>query len=335
MPPWHADPGIGVFKNERRLSQKDVDTVVAWVEGGAKEGDSKDLPAAPKFSDGWQIGTPDVVLSMKDEFSVPAEGVISYQYFIVPTNFTEDKWVQAAEVRPGNRSVVHHVIVFIVGPEGRTQRGLGGRDGRIEGLVGTAPGGEPMILPDGIGKRIRAGSFLVLQMHYTPTGISQKDRTSIGLIFSRRPVEKALTGGAAMNRRFVIPAGDGSYEVRSSYTFKEDAHILNLMPHMHLRGKSFQYTLVYADGSSKLILSVPRYDFNWQERYELTTPLAAPKGSRLDCTAVFDNSSRNKFNPDPTKTIRWGPQTWDEMMIGFVGFTRDDEDLRKDVASAR
>ena len=328
MPPWHADPHYGSFKNDRRLSKQDIDTIVAWVDGGVKEGIPRDMPPAPKFTEGWQIGKPDVVLSMTKEYEVPAEGVVNYQYFLVPTGFTEDKWIQAAEVRPGNRAVVHHVIVFVVGPEAAKQRGGLFRQGGVEGLVGTAPGEAPMVLPDGVGRLVKAGSTLVLQMHYTPNGTAQKDRTSVGIVFSRKPIEKASTGGAAMNRGFAIPAGDDNYAVRSIYTFKENSHITSLMPHMHLRGKDFEYRLLYPDGTSKVILSVPRYSFNWQTRYEFKEAVAAPKGSRLECVAHFDNSNKNKWNPDATKTVRWGPQTWEEMMIGFVGFTLDDQNLQ-------
>jgi len=328
MPPWHADPKHGSFKNDRRLSKKDIDTIIAWVDGGTTEGNPKDLPRAPQFTEGWQIGKPDVVLSMAKEYSVPAEGVVNYQYMLVPTGFTEDKWIQAAEVRPGNRAVVHHVIVFVVSADSLRQRFSLFGDGGIDGLVGTAPGEEPMILPDGVGRLVKAGSTLVLQMHYTPNGTAQKDRTSVGIVFSRKPIEKSASGGAAMNRRFAIPPGDGNFEVRSAYAFKEDSHIMNLMPHMHVRGKDFEYRLIYPDGTSKVILSVPRYSFNWQTRYEFKEPVAAPKGSRLVCLAHFDNSSNNKWNPDPAKTVRWGPQTWDEMMIGFVGFTLDNQNLQ-------
>ena len=328
MPPWHADPHYGSFKNDRRLSKTDVDKIIAWVDGGAQEGNSKDLPPPPQFTEGWQIGKPDVVLSMTKEYEVPAEGVVNYQYFLVPTGFTEDRWIQAAEVRPGNRAVVHHVIVFVVGPEAARQRGGLFRQGGVEGLVGTAPGEAPTVLPDGVGRLVKAGSTLVLQMHYTPNGTAQKDRTSVGIVFSRKPIEKASTGGAAMNRWFAIPAGDENYAVRAVYTFKEDSHIINLMPHMHLRGKDFEYRLIYPDGTSKIVLAVPRYSFNWQTRYEFKEPVAAPKGSRLECVAHFDNSTKNKWNPDPTKTVRWGPQTWEEMMIGFVGFTLDNQNLQ-------
>jgi mono/diheme cytochrome c family protein len=335
MPPWHADPKHGSFKNDRRLSKKDIDTIIAWVDGGAAEGNPRDLPRTPQFTEGWQIGKPDVVLTMGKEYNVPAEGVVNYQYFLVPTGFTEDKWIQAAEVRPGNRAVVHHVIVFVVSTESLRQRLSLFGEGGIDGLVGTAPGEAGMVLPDGVGRLLKAGSILVLQVHYTPNGTAQKDRTSVGFIFSKKPIEKSAGGGAAMNRRFAIPPGDGNYEVRSSFTFKEDSHILSLMPHMHVRGKDFEYSLIYPDGASKVILSVPRYSFNWQTRYEFKEPVAAPRGSRLVCVAHFDNSSNNKWNPDPLKTVRWGPQTWDEMMIGFVGFTVDNQDLRGGNPSSR
>jgi mono/diheme cytochrome c family protein len=336
MPPWHADPAYGQFKNDRRLSPKEIDTIVAWVDGGAKEGHPKDLPPPPQFTEGWQIGKPDAVLQMPREFHVPATGVVDYQYIVIPTNFTEDRWVQAVEIRPGNRAVVHHVIAFLTGPE--TQFGWGraggrGVEGRMDSLGGTAPGEQPVVFPAGVARLLKAGSHIVLQMHYTPNGTATTDRTSVGLIFSQGPPQKPMSGSAAINALFLIPPGAESHEVRASYTFREDVHLISLMPHMHLRGKDFQYRLVYPDGSSKIILSVPRYDFNWQTRYELTEALPVPKGSRLECVAHFDNSAKNKWNPDPTKMIHWGQQTWDEMMVGFIGFTRDSQEVRKDSPS--
>ena len=329
MPPWHADPAYGHFKNDRRLSPPEIETIVAWVDGGAQEGHSKDLPPAPAFTAGWQIGQPDAVFAMSEEYQVPAEGVVQYQYFVVPTDFAEDRWVQAAEIRPGNRAVVHHVIAYLAGPE--VKLGRPGLDGRLESLTGTAPGEMPLVLPEGFGKRVRAGSRIVFQVHYTPNGRPQRDRASIGLVFNKRPVRKVFGGGAAINPFFLIPPGADNHEVRASYAFREDVHIWTLMPHMHLRGKDFRYRLVYPDGTSQILLSVPRYDFNWQTRYELAEPIAAPRGSRLECIAHFDNSAGNKFNPDPTRRVLWGQQTWEEMMIGFVGFTRDAQDLRAPV----
>jgi len=330
MPPWHADPQYGLYSNDRRLSKHDVDTIVSWVDGGSAEGNPKDLPPMPRFTNGWQIGQPDVVLTMSQDFAVPAEGTINYKYFIIPTGFKEDKWIQAAEIRPGNRSVVHHVIAFLVDPAA-FREGLFGRN-RLEGLAGYAPGEAATILPDGVGRLVKAGSMVVLQMHYTPNGKAQSDRTSVGLIFSRKPVTKAAMGGAAMNRRFEIPPNESNYAVTSAYQFRDDAHITSLMPHTHLRGKDFQFKLIYPDGTSKIILSVPRYDFNWQTRYDLAEPIAVPRGSRLECLAHFDNSPGNKWNPDPSKPVRWGQQTWEEMMIGFVGFTLDSQDLQRTIS---
>jgi mono/diheme cytochrome c family protein len=357
MPPWLADPHYGEFSNDRRLSQKEVDTIVAWVDAGAKEGDAKDLPAAPSFQDvGWKFGKPDVVLSMTVEASVPADGVVAYRHFVVPTNFTEDKYVQYAEIKRGDPSVVHHVIVSVREPgqgplppagelnlgavanregEARTlqQQAPGQGQARVNNpdgmLLGWAPGMSPLILRPGQAKLIKKGSVLIFQMHYTTNGQGSKDRTSIGLYFAKGPIEKRVITTGAAARNLVIPAGEPSYESKASFTFKEDSHIISFMPHMHVRGKDFVYTLVYPDGTSKILLNVPRYDFNWQLNYFLKEPVAAPKGSRIDCVAHHDNSERNKYNPDPTKEVRWGPQTWEEMMIGWFDYTIDGQDLRR------
>jgi hypothetical protein len=322
MPPWFADPNHGEFANNPSLSQKDIDTIVAWVDGGAPKGDDKDLPPVPKFVEGWTIGQPDVVLSMKEEYSVPADGVIPYLYFTIPTNFTEDKWIQAFEIKPGDRRVVHHVIASLedgTAPVGTAQ---GQRRQRGVGLGGITPNKTGVILPPGTARLVKAGSNIVLQMHYTTVGVAATDRTTIGLIFAKQPPKRVVGGGNALNARFVIPPGDSNYEVKSSTTFNEDTYLTAMMPHMHVRGKDFVYTVVYPDGRSEVVLKVPKYDFNWQLTYELKKPLFLPKGSRLDCMAHFDNSTKNKFNPDPTKEVRWGPQTWEEMMIGWYTTVR-------------
>jgi hypothetical protein len=359
MPPWLADPHYGEFANDRRLSQKDIDTIVAWVDGGAKEGDAKDLPPAPKFQpEGWKRGIPDAVFPMTVEASVPADGVVAYRHFAVPTNFTEDKYVQFAEIKRGDPAVVHHVIVSVREPgqgplpaageinlgeranregEARTAQrpqGQGGRGNAQDGmLVGWAPGMSPLSLRDGQAKLIKKGSVLIFQMHYTTNGQASKDRTSVGLYFAKAPVEKRVITTGAVARNLVIPPGEPNYESKSSFTFSEDSHIVSFMPHMHVRGKDFQYKLVYPDGTSKILLSVPRYDFNWQLVYFMKEPVAAPKGSRIECVAHHDNSERNKFNPDPTKEVRWGPQTWEEMMIGWLDYTIDSQNLRNETAS--
>jgi mono/diheme cytochrome c family protein len=316
MPPWHADPRYGEFANDRRLNQKDIETIVKWVDQGAKEGDPKDLPPLPKFEEGWNIGKPDLVIYMPQEYIVPASGVVEYKYFVVPTNFKQDMWVQAAEIRPGARSVVHHIIVFV---QKGAERKL---------LVGYAPGEQPAIIPKGMGRKIPAGANLIFQVHYTPNGTETRDRSYVGLIFARETPQREVRTRPILNSKFVIPPGHPNYQVESSYTFTEDAHIVALMPHMHLRGKDFEYRITYPDGTSKVILSVPKYNFAWQSYYLLKEPLAAPKGSRIDCIAHFDNSEKNKYNPDPTKEVRWGDQTWEEMMIGWMSYILDKEDVK-------
>ncbi len=348
MPPWHADNPAGIFENDPRLTQKEIDTIVSWVDGGSKQGDPKDLPPNPTFVEGWTIGKPDVTLSMREEFTIPAEGVVPYKYFEVPTNFREDTWVQAAEIRPGNRSVVHHVIAFVrepgknlTDPVTGEEVGRGGRAGasgrnpeatprrndspltesRLDGmLVGTAPGMPPFTFKPGQAKLVKAGSSLILQMHYTPNGFEEKDRTSVGLILGKGPVDRRVITLFIAGPKIRIPPGDPNYEVRASFTFPADARVLSMMPHMHVRGKDFKYTAVYPDGRQQVLLNVPRWDFNWQHIYRFREPVIIPKGSRIDCVAHFDNSANNKFNPDPTKEVYWGDQTWEEMMIGFTDF---------------
>ncbi len=326
MPPWLADSSHGRFENERRLSAAEIDTFVAWVDAGAPEGNSKDLPPMPGHEPGWAIGKPDAVIYLPQEVPVQATGTVAYQYYTSPTNFTEDKWVQASEIRPGNRAVVHHIIVFILDPgagEGPGERARAFR----EKLSGFAPGEQPKIFPPGTAKLIKAGSRLMFQMHYTPNGKETTDRSYVGLQFARVPVKHAIKTGTATNATFVIPAGAPNHEVRSSWTAPEDVRIVDLMPHMHVRGKDFLYTAVYPDGRSEVVLSVPRYDFNWQLLYRPTGGLRLPKGSRLDCVAHFDNSPNNKYNPDPAKEVKWGPQTWEEMMIGWFDYVAEGQNL--------
>jgi hypothetical protein len=325
MPPWSADPHYGKFSNDPSLSQKEIDTIVAWVDAGSPKGDDKDMPVPPKFVEGWTIGKPDVVLSMQEDHAIPADGTVPYLYFTIPTNFKEDKWIQAMEIRPGNRGVVHHVIAFAQEP-GAARRGAGSEAQQGRGqLGGITPNKTGVVFAPGTARLIKAGSNIVFQMHYTTNGEATTDRTSIGLIFAKGPPTRSLVTGNALNARFVIPPGADSHEVKSSTTFKEDVHLTSFMPHMHFRGKDFTYTAVYPDGRSEVLLNVPKYDFNWQLTYVLEKPVALPKGTRLDCVAHFDNSTRNKYNPDPTKEVRWGDQTWEEMMIGWFSYTRDSE----------
>ncbi len=319
MPPWYADPHYSKFANDRRLSKEDKETLLAWIDQGCPQGDDKDLPAPKQWHEGWWIGKPDVVITMKEDFSVPADGGkagVPYKYFTVPTNFTEDKWIQAAEVRPGNRAVVHHIIAFV------TEHGAAQGPGRGQGgyLVGVAPGEEGLVLPPGMAKKIPKGASITFQMHYTPNGVKQKDRSSLGLIFSKEPPKQLVRTAAISAHELSIPAGDGNYPAKSSATYDKETVILSFMPHMHLRGKDFEYRVQYPDGRTEVVLSVPRYDFAWQMRYVLAEPLRLPAGSKVLCTAHYDNSRNNPNNPDPTRTVTWGPQTWDEMMIGWMQY---------------
>jgi peroxiredoxin len=312
MPPWNADPRYGKFSNDLRMTTEEIDTVVAWINNGAPLGDKNDLPKPREYAEGWTIGKPDVVFKMPREYTVKANGTVRYQYFVTPTNFEKDVWIQAAEARPGNRSVVHHIIVYHRKPKSLRRRGTS--------IVGTAPGEEPLIFPAGTGRRIPAGSELVWQVHYTPTGKVEKDLSEVGFVFCDKPPQREVKGKAAINFTFKIPPGDGNYKVVSSTTFRQDAELLSLMPHMHLRGKDFLYKAVYPDGRTEILLNVPTYDFNWQHRYRFATPLKVPRGTRIECVAHFDNSEDNPANPNSKDTVRWGDQTWEEMMIGFINY---------------
>ena len=258
---------------------------------------------------------------MKEEFEVPAVAPrtgVPYKYFEVETDFTEDKWVQRAQAVEGNRSVVHHIVVFIVPPG---QRFNPEKEGRV--LVGTAPGDMPLMLPPGVSKKIPAGAKLVFQMHYTPNGTVQKDRSSVGVIFAKEPPQRQVYSLPVLNPRFAVPPGDDNYQVESQWTFKDDALIHSFMPHMHLRGKDFRYEVIYPDGKTETLLWVPAYNFNWQSVYRFAEPKIVPKGTKLHCVAHFDNSAKNLNNPDSTKLVLWGDQTWEEMMIGWTEFAYD------------
>jgi peroxiredoxin len=317
MPPWYADPRYGHFSNDRSLPAKERNALLAWIDQGMPKGDDKDLPPPRVFPQVWKIGTPDAIIRMPAEFDVPAEMPklgVPYKYFAVQTNFDEDRWVEKAEARPGAAAVVHHIIAFVIPPGERFIPG----SPRTPTLCGTAPGEMPFILPPGFAKKIPKGSKIVFQMHYTPNGKAQKDRSEIGLIFAKKPPQKEVITIPVYNLFFRIPPGDDNYQLESSYTFKKDGFIVGFMPHMHLRGKDFLYRAKYPDGKSEILLSVPRFNFNWQSVYRPAKAIAMPKGTVLECVAHFDNSAKNPNNPDPTATVRWGDQTWEEMMVGWV-----------------
>jgi hypothetical protein len=330
MPPWHADPNHGEWSNDRRLSPKEIDTITAWVDLGAPEGNVKDLPQIPKFASGWQIGEPDIIFHMPQEFTVPAEGTVPYMYFTVPSNFKEDKYIAGMEARAGDLSVVHHIVIYVRDPKDKQPK----RQDIGTGLLGAlSPGMTPFMAQPGTAKLIKAGSDIVFQMHYTPSGKETKDRSMVGLKFAKWPVDKVMTTTASWDARFIIPPHAEHYEVKASWDVEDDITIWSLMPHMHLRGKDYLYRVVYPDGKSEILLSVPKYDFGWQVYYYPKKPIKLPKGSRIETVAHYDNSVKNPRNPDPTKAVRFGEQTWEEMMNGFFDYTIDKQSLTRSTAS--
>ncbi|HZY89933.1 MAG TPA: hypothetical protein VFE78_34240, partial [Gemmataceae bacterium] len=319
MPPWHADPRYGKFSNDRRLSRDEADTLLAWVEQGCPKGDDKALPPPAQFPEGWKIGKPDAVFRMAKEFTVPAKGVLPYKRFVVDPGFTEDRWVQTAESRPGNRAVVHHIIVYVQAPG----KPLYDAAGTASTLVGWAPGDMPAIYEPGTAKRVPKGSKLVFEVHYTPNGKEQTDRSSVGVIFAKGPPERVVETNILANMGLRVPPRKGLHEERFTYTFKDDALLISFMPHMHLRGVSARYEAAYPNGKREVLLSVPDYDFGWQSVYRFAEPRRMPKGTRLTWVGRWDNSADNPRNPDPSKEVRWGLQTWDEMMNGWMEVVRE------------
>ncbi len=316
MPPWHASPEHGRFANARRLSDAEVRLVEDWVEAGAPLGDARTIDVPAKADGAWQAGRePDLVVAMRDApFDVPAQGTVDYKYFTVDPKLTEDRWISMAEVQPGDRAVVHHVLVLVRPPEG-SPAGAGGG----EFLAGYVPGMRATPYPEGMAKLIPKGSKLVFQLHYTPNGTPRRDLSRIGLYFADPDeITHVVVTSRAAENRFSIPPNEGDHKVEaSSPSSPADLLLLSMMPHMHLRGKSFTYEAVMPGGRRTTLLDVPRYDFNWQTSYRLAEPLAMPAGSRMHCVARFDNSTDNPANPDPGATVRWGDQTWNEMMIGY------------------
>jgi hypothetical protein len=340
---------------------------VAWAEAGAPEGDVNDLPAPPVYEDGWTMGRPDAVLSMQEDYPVPADGTIAYQYFEVPTNFTEDRWIRAMEVRAGNRAVVHHVIVYARPPQPPVEPGASRQSGRRpprifefpEGqtdvpagqtggpplppeqrkavgpndrpapdrlgatIGGFAPGQMVRVYQEGTAMRLPAGTTLIFQMHYTANGKATTDRTRVGVKFAAEAPQTEVHFVPLINGRLHIPAGDSDYRVDAELTTLRDLTLWSLLPHTHLRGKRWNYEVTYPDGRTETILAVPRYDFNWQTDYVFAEPLKLPRGTRLHATAWYDNSSANRSNPDPTKDVWWGDQTWEEMMYTALTFSVD------------
>jgi len=359
MPPWHAaDPTHSRFLNDRSLSDADKKVLVAWANGGAPEGNPTDLPAPPTFAEGWMMGTPDAVFTMQEDYPIPASGMLDYKFFEIPTNLTEDRWLQAFEVRPGARAAVHHVIVFVrpadegqpaaapaAAPPGAgrppqpftfgqamrrpadapkedrapVENDRAAKRNPGAWLAGYAPGHSLRIYEPGTAIKIPKGAILTVQMHYTTNGTATTDRTSIGVKFASEPPKTELVVVPLQNANFVLKAGTADTRVDAEVTMNTDVTLWSALPHTHVRGKRWEVAAVYPDGRTEMLVDVPKYDFNWQTDYVFKTPLVLPKGTKLKTSAWYDNSTANKSNPDPTKDVYWGDQTWEEMQ--FTAFT--------------
>ena len=326
MPPWFADPCCGHFSNDRSLSAQDIATLAAWADAKAPAGDPQSAPPPMTYTDGWNIPKPDMVFTMPKPRAIPASGDIAYQYFIIPTHFKEDRWVRMSEIRPSNRAVVHHAVAYVRPPDSNWLRGNDPRDEKFtiaDILLVYAPGSLPDQWPEGYAKLIPAGSDIVLQMHYTTNGHATEDQTSIGLVFSPVKPEKRVITVQLTNDTFTIPAGEDDYRVEVHGSIPNDALLLSFFPHMHLRGKTFEYNIVQPHGRIRTLLRIPHYNFFWQLSYRLATPIPLKAGTILQAVATFDNSKNNPHNPDPTATVQWGEQTWAEMMVGFFDVAVD------------
>jgi len=334
MPPWFADPRFGHFANDTALTDKQIAVISAWAEAGGPAGDEHDAPAPRQWSEGWNIPVPDRIVKMPKPVQIPAHGEVEYTYEIVPTGFTKDQWVQMSEFRPGSPAHVHHAVVYIRPPDSTwlrhapvgepfTASTLTDPDGRRQAhettsdlLLVYAPGSSPDEWEPGMAKFVPAGSDLVFQMHYTTNGSADQDQTSIGLVFAKSPPKQRVITLQLNNHALMIPPGADDFRVEVQGTLPNDATLLSLFPHMHLRGKRFEYDIVHDDGSVETLLRV-NYHFHWQLSYRLAEPRLLKAGTRLRAIAWYDNSKNNPHNPDPEKTVTWGDQTSDEMMVGF------------------
>jgi hypothetical protein len=347
MPPWLSDPRFGKFANDRSLSQDEIQRLVAWSDNGAPEGNPSDAPKPVEFASGWNIGKPDLILEMPKDFQVPPTGDLPYQYIVFPTGLTEDKWVEKIEMRPGNRSVVHHAIASVISrdsaylkratigdfldPEEFSEkiRSVNGQEpsqfsspsDSSEVLQVYLPGGDPVTMGPGQAKLIKAGSYLRFQLHYTTVGKATSDRTRIGFVFAKQPPRERLATVSVQNFAFSIPAMADNYPIRAEAVLQQDVRVVSYTPHMHLRGKSFQYKAYYPSGESEMLLFVPRWNFDWQLTYILAEPKLLPKGTRLETIGYYDNSPNNRFNPNAKAEVVYGEQTWNEMMGGLMEVT--------------
>ncbi len=319
MPPWFAAPEQSgthaVFANDRSLPESDKAALLAWLNSDRPVGNPADAPRSLVFPDGWTIGQPDAVFQLPQPVAIKAEGTMAYQHRVVETSFAEDRWVRGYEILPTAREVVHHVIVK-VHPKGTA---VVDREEGAEGFFAAyVPGNSHRMLPDSFAKKLPAGAKISFQIHYTPNGQATEDQLKIGLLFAKEPPQYEVHVAAVAQPRIKIPAGAANHVEVKEQAVPFNMNVTAFMAHMHVRGKAFKYELVGADGKTETLLDIPRYDFNWQLQYDYAQPKFLPRGSTLRITAIFDNSAGNPANPDPNKTVRWGPQTTDEMMIGYI-----------------
>jgi hypothetical protein len=340
MPPWFADPRVGHFANDPSLSPREIDTLAAWAAANAPAGNPADAPPPHRWAADWNIPQPDLVIRMPKPVAIPALCDIEYTYEIVPTGFTEGKWVQMSEIRPSSRANVHHGVVYIRPPDSPWLRHApigvpftasdmkndadrsDTKTTKADILLVYAPGSSPDHWPDGMAKFIPAGSDLVFQMHYTSRDRATVDQTSVGIVFAKQPPAKRVLTLQLTNSSFVIPPGVDDYRVEVRGSLPNDALLLSFFPHMHLRGKRFEYNILRADGTIEPLLRV-NYDFYWQLSYRLPQPMPLKAGTVLQAVAWYDNSKNNPHNPDPTSAVYWGDQTYDEMMVGFFDVAVD------------
>ena len=325
MPPWHADPHYGTFVNERGLTPEKAQTLERWIAQGAPRGEGEDPLAAkaPPAAQDWPLGQPDFVVKFPKPQEIAASGVFDYRYISVPSPIRSNAWLRAAVVKPGNRKVVHHILVLVATPqELMSQKMRNGNAGGINGYFSAyVPGYQAVAFPEGSGKLLPAGSLLVFQVHYTATGKEETDSSEMGLYLCKEKPSVELKTRSAFNVRFEIPPGAPNQETEAEYRFTKDALLYDMSPHMHLRGSWFTYEAVYPDGKKEMLLSVPHYDFKWQHLYRLAQPKRLPAGTRLVCRGAHDNSAQNPDNPNPGETVRFGDQTFHEMFIGYFNYT--------------
>ncbi|MDB6153084.1 MAG: hypothetical protein JWL90_1537 [Chthoniobacteraceae bacterium] len=316
MPPWHADPHYGKFANDVSIAALDVQTLLGWIRQGAPRDEEKDPLSEPLAArPDWQLGAPDYIIKLPQPEQIPATGVLNYRHIKLDSPVPEDAWLAATVVRPGNRKVLHHAIVYAkFEGSGDEPGGTGVK------IAGWAPGRQPRRLPEGTGIFLGKGAKLDIELHYTTNGTPQTDQTEIGLYLLREKPKSAYKTGMAIKLDFSIPANDPNAQTSAAFVFQRDSFLYALTPHMHVRGSWMKYEAQFPDGRRETLLSVPRFDFNWQTSYGLAKPLRMPAGTKIICTGAFDNSVKNLSNPDPNKVVHWGQQSWDEMFIGYVGY---------------